>query len=114
MGELERRRNLERLLRPKSIAVVGGRFAEEVIRQNRRLGFPGRIWAVNPNRESLAGVPCLARLEDVPEPPDAVFLGIGREVTVEAVDVLSRLGAGGAVAYASGFAEVGEDRKNVV
>ena len=36
-----RRRNLERLLRPKSIAAVGGRFAEEVIRQTRRLGFAG-------------------------------------------------------------------------
>ena len=96
MGGPARRRNLERLLRPKSIAVVGGRFAEEVIRQTRRLGFPGRIWAVNPNRESLGGVPCLARLEDLPEPPDAVFLGVGREATVEAVDVLSRMGASSA------------------
>src|SRR5918996_1740501 len=108
MGEFARRRNLERLLRPKSIAVVGGRFAEEVIRQTRRLGFPGRIWAVNPKRESLAGVPCLPRLEDAPEPPDAVFLGVGREATVEAVGVLGRMGAGGVVAYASGFAEVSD------
>jgi acetyl-CoA synthetase len=108
MGESARRRNLERLLRPKSIAVVGGRFAEEVIRQSRRLGFPGRIWAVNPKRKSLAGVPCLAHLDELPEPPDAVFLGVGREATVEAVEVLGRLGAGGAVAYASGFAEVAD------
>jgi acetate---CoA ligase (ADP-forming) len=108
MGEAARGRNIERLLRPKSIAVVGGRFAEEVIRQTRRLGFPGRIWAVNPKRESLAGVSCFPRLEDLPEPPDAVFLGIGREATVEAVDVLSCMGAGGAVAYASGFAEMAD------
>jgi len=108
MGEPARRRNLERLLRPKSIAVVGGRFAEEAIRQTRRLGFPGRIWAVNPKRESLAGVPCLPRLEDLPESPDAVFLGVGREAAVEAVGVLGRMGAGGAVAYASGFAEVSD------
>jgi acetate---CoA ligase (ADP-forming) len=108
MGGPARRRNLERLLGPKSIAVVGGRFAEEVIRQSQRLGFPGRIWAINPKRESLAGVPTLAGLEDLPEPPDAVFLGLGREATVEAVDVLSRMGAGGAVAYASGFAETAD------
>jgi acyl-CoA synthetase (NDP forming) len=108
MGKPARRRNLERLLRPNSIAVVGGRFAEEVIRQSHRLGFPGQIWAVNPNRESLAGVPCLPRLKDLPEPPDAVFLGIGREATVEAVEVLGRMGAGGAVAYASGFAEAAD------
>jgi acyl-CoA synthetase (NDP forming) len=106
MGEPGRRRNLERLLRPKGIAVAGGRVAQEVFRQTRRIGFSGPIWAVNPKRESLAGVPCLPRLEDLPEPPDAVFLGVGREATVEAVEVLGRLGAGGAVAYASGFAEV--------
>jgi hypothetical protein len=58
MDDPARRRNLERLLSPKSIAVVGGRFAENVIRQTRRIGFSGPIWAVNPKRESLAGVPC--------------------------------------------------------
>jgi acetate---CoA ligase (ADP-forming) len=108
MDKPSRRRNLERLLRPKSIAVVGGRFAENVIRQTRRIGFPGQIWAVNPKRESLAGVRCLPHLEDLPEPPDAVFLGVDREATVEAVELLGRMGAGGAVAYASGFAEVAD------
>jgi acetate---CoA ligase (ADP-forming) len=108
MDEPARRRNVERLLKPKSIAVVGGRFAENVIRQTRRIGFPGPIWAVNPKRESLAGVPCLPHLEDLPEPPDAVFLGVGREATVEAVELLGHMGAGGVVAYASGFAEVAD------
>jgi acetate---CoA ligase (ADP-forming) len=107
-----RRRNLERLLRPRSIAVVGGRFAEEVIRQSRKLGFTGPIHAVNPKRVALAGVPCLPRIEDLPEPPDAVFLGVNREATVEAVERLVAIGAGGAVVYASGFAEV-EDGKEL-
>jgi len=107
-----RRRNLERLLEPKIIAVVGGRFAEEVIRQSRKLGFAGPIHAVNPKRATLAGVPCVARIEDLPEAPDAVFLGIGREATVEAVARLAANGAGGAVVYASGFAEV-EDGKEL-
>jgi acetyl-CoA synthetase len=107
-----RRRNLERLLKPKIIAVVGGRFAEEVIRQSRKLGFAGSIHAVNPKRDTLAGVPCLARIEDLPEPPDAVFLGVGREAAVEIVGRLAAIGAGGAVVYASGFAEV-EDGKEL-
>jgi acyl-CoA synthetase (NDP forming) len=84
MGESARRRNLERRLRPKRIAVVGGRFAEDVIRQTRRIDFSGQVWAVNPQRESLAGVPCLPHLEDLPEPPDAVFLGVGREAAMVA------------------------------
>jgi acyl-CoA synthetase (NDP forming) len=106
------RRNLERLLEPKSIAVVGGRVAEEVVRQSRKLGFAGPVHAVNPKRASLAGVPCVARIEDLPEPPDAVFLGVNREAAVEAVERLAAIGAGGAVVYASGFAEV-EDGKEL-
>jgi acyl-CoA synthetase (NDP forming) len=106
-----RRRNLERLLRPQSIAAVGGRFAEEVIRQSRKLGYAGRVYAVNPSRPTLAGVPCCARIEDLPEAPDAVFLGIRREATVEAVAKLAEMGAGGAVCYAAGFAEIGDGRE---
>jgi acyl-CoA synthetase (NDP forming) len=102
------RRNLERLLRPRTVAAVGGRFAQEVIRQSRKLGFRGRIYAVNPDRRELAGVPCLPRLEDLPEAPDAVFLGIRREATIEAVAKLAEIGAGGAVCYAAGFAEVAD------
>jgi acetate---CoA ligase (ADP-forming) len=107
-----RRRNLERLLRPERIAVIGGRLAEEVIRQSRKLGFTGPIHAVNPKRPALAGEPCLRQIEDLPEPPDAVFLGLGREAAVEAVERLAAIGAGGAVVYASGFAEV-EDGKEL-
>ncbi len=106
-----RRHNLGRLLRPNSIAVVGGRFAEEVIRQSRKLGFGGRIYAVNPTRKTLAGVPCCARIEDLPEAPDAVFLGIRREATVEAIGKLAAIGAGGAVCYAAGFAEAADGRE---
>ncbi len=106
-----RRRNLERLLRPQSIAAIGGRFAEEVIRQSRKLGFGGRVHAVNPTRQTLAGVPCCARIEDLPEAPDAVFLGVRREATVEAVARLAAIGAGGAVCYAAGFAEAPDGRE---
>ena len=105
-----RRRNLGRLFRPRSIAAVGGRVALEVIRQSRKLGFSGRVHAVNPTRKTLAGVSCCTRIEDLPEAPDAVFLGIRREATVEAVAMLAAMGAGGAVCYAAGFAEVAEGR----
>ena len=105
-----RRRNLGRLFRPRSIAAVGGRVALEVIRQSRKLGFGGRVHAVNPTRKTLADVPCCARIEDLPEAPDAVFLGIRRDATVEAVATLAAMGAGGAVCYAAGFAEVADGR----
>ncbi|MEN9645729.1 MAG: hypothetical protein RL238_2398 [Actinomycetota bacterium] len=101
--------DLRRLLAPSSIAVVGGAPAERVVRQCLRLGFEGPIWPVHPKRADLAGVPCLPSLDDLPGVPDAVFLGVNRNATVEAMRTLSRIGAGGAVCYGSGFAETGDD-----
>ncbi|KPP80972.1 MAG: acetyl-CoA synthetase [Rhodobacteraceae bacterium HLUCCO07] len=99
-------RDLSRLFRPRSIAVIGGgAWCAQVIEQSRRMGFEGAIWPVHPKARVVAGVPAFARLEDLPDAPDAAFVGINREATVEAVAALSRMGAGGAVCFASGFAE---------
>ena len=98
---------LQRLLRPKSIAVVGGREAAIVAEQCDRLGYEGTIWPVNPKRDSIAGRDCLRRLEDLPEPPDAVFIAIPAEPTIEAVEAIAGTGAGGIVCFASGFREIG-------
>lgn len=98
---------LERLLRPKTIAAIGGRYAEAVIEQCAKAGFEGPVWPVHPIREEIAGRPCFPSIEALPVAPDATFIGIGREPTVEAVRVLRRYGAGGAVAFAAGFKETG-------
>lgn len=99
--------DLHRLLAPRSIAVVGGAPAERVVRQCLKLGFTGSIWPVHPKRADLAGVPCLPDLDALPAVPDAVFLGVNRHATVEAISTLRSIGAGGAVCYGSGFAETG-------
>lgn len=97
---------LRRLLSPKSIAVIGGKEAARAVRQCELLGFEGEIWPVHPSRADLNGRSCFRRLEDLPGVPDAAFIAIPREPTIEAVRVLRDMGAGGAVCYASGFAEV--------
>ena len=100
--------DLRRLLAPRSIAIVGGAPAERVVRQCLKLGFDGPIWPVHPKRGDLAGVPCVPSLDALPEVPDAVFLGVNRHATVEAMAMLQSIGAGGAVCYGSGFAESGD------
>ncbi len=102
-----RRAALDRLLHPQSVAIAGGEHARRCIAQLQRLGFSGKIWPVNPNRTEMAGVECVAALEDLPSAPDAAFLAVGREATIESVRKLRQMGAGGAVCYASGFAEEG-------
>lgn len=98
---------LDRLFRPASVAVIGGKAAARVIEQCERLGFQGSIHAVNPIVGELAGRPTVATVEDLPAPPDAAFVAIGRQTAIEAIEALARFGAGGAVCYTAGFAEAG-------
>jgi acetyl-CoA synthetase len=104
---------LARLLRPRHIAVFGGRFAAEVIRQSERIGFTGDIWPVNPGRSELGGRQCFTDVAALPEAPDASFIAVPREATIEIVGALAARGAGGAVCYASGFAEADDEGRTL-
>ena len=94
-----------RLLRPRSIAVIGGLAAARVAEQCDRMGFDGDLWPVHPKHDRIAGRPVFRSVTDLPGAPDAAFVGVNRHATVEAVSALARAGAGGAICYASGFRE---------
>ena len=98
-------RDLSRLFRPRSVAVIGGGWGRAVVEQLGRMAFPGEVWPVHPRAAEVAGRPAFARLEDLPRAPDAAYIAINRHATLEAVRRLSDMGAGGAVCFASGFAE---------
>lgn len=100
--------DLSRLLNPRSIAVIGGAPAARVVEQCQKLGYTGKIWPVHPSKKEMHGVPCYASLADLPGVPDAAFVAVNRHLTLDAISQLSAMGAGGAVCYASGFAESGD------
>ncbi|PVA07752.1 acetate--CoA ligase family protein [Thalassorhabdomicrobium marinisediminis] len=101
--------DLSRLFRPKSVAVIGGgAWCASVIDQLVKAGFQGDIWPVHPSKERLGGFAVHARVDDLPRAPDATFVGINSQATVDVVAQLSARGAGGAVCFASGFGEVAE------
>jgi len=100
-------RDLSRLLRPKSVAVIGGgAWCRAVVEQLQKARFGGDIWPIHPSAETICGLPAHTSLRDLPGVPDAAFVGINSEATVGAVERLARLGVGGAVCFASGFGEV--------
>lgn len=101
--------NLRRLLRPRHVAVLGGRDAEVVAGECRRIGYEGPFWPVNPKRDTVGGFPCFASIDDLPEAPDAVFVAVPRDQAIESLTKLSAMGAGGAVVYTAGFGEIAGD-----
>tara|TARA_B100000959_G_scaffold179809_1_gene188066 strand:+ start:8116 stop:10173 length:2058 start_codon:yes stop_codon:yes gene_type:complete len=103
------RSDLHRLISPKSIAVVGNRGADFAIKESKKLGFNHQIWAVHPTLDKLEGIQCYRDIKDLPEPPDATFIAVNAESAINIVSDLKSMGGGGAVLYASGFGEVGEE-----
>lgn len=101
-------KDLNRLLRPKSIAVLGAGWALNVIEQCRKMGFEGPVWPVHPTKAEVGGLKAYARLADLPSAPDATFVGVNRHATVDVIGELAAMGAGGAICFASGWTEAGE------
>jgi acyl-CoA synthetase (NDP forming) len=101
--------SLERFVRPRSIAVFGGSQAQEVIRQSDRMGYEGELWPVHPTKDQILGRTVYRSVADLPASPDAAYVGVNRNLTIDIVRDLAARGAGGAICYATGFTEAGEE-----
>ena len=103
------RDNLKRLLAPRHLVFVGGRSMARALKRCAEGGYSGQLWLVNPQHAELEGVPCVRSVAELPCGPDAVFIATNRELTLTCVAELAAKGAGGAICYASGFAETGAE-----
>ncbi|MFM9452934.1 acetate--CoA ligase family protein [Streptomyces europaeiscabiei] len=106
--------DLDRFFRPESVAVVGasdteGRPNTGITRQllawSERVG--ARLHPVHPTRESVFGIPCVPSAADLPEQVDLAVLLLSDPLPV--IDELAEAKVKFAVAFASGFAETGEE-----
>ncbi len=72
---------LDPLLRPRSIAVLGasereGTVGRHTIENLLKGGYEGGLYAINPGRQSVLGVPCYPSLAALPEPVEHVMFAI--------------------------------------
>jgi acyl-CoA synthetase (NDP forming) len=103
-----RHADLERVLNPGSIAIVGastrpGSFGERLLANLG--GYRGRIHLVNAKYDHLGERPCFPSLAALPEVPDCVAVTVPREAAEAVVVEAAEVGAGGVILYASGYAE---------
>lgn len=106
-------RAIERLLKPKSVAVVGasatpGALGASAIANLERLGFRGDIHLINPNRDRIGARPCLKSVDELPLGVDVAVLAIPRIAVLDTVKALARRQVGAAIIFSAGFAEGGE------
>jgi acetyl-CoA synthetase len=105
--------DLSRLLRPRSVAVVGATdrpasYGAQALLNLDAVGFSGSVWGVNPKRTEVLGHPCVPTLGDLPGAVDAVVMAIPAAGVPAAVEEAGAIGCGGAVVIGAGFAEVPE------
>ena len=111
---LYRRAELHRLLHPGSIALVGaspreGAFGDRALKN--LAGYDGRIHLVNARYERIGELPCYPNVAALPEVPDCAIIAVNREAVEPIVEECARLGVGGAIVFASGYAETGKKER---
>ncbi|HEY8578431.1 MAG TPA: CoA-binding protein, partial [Beijerinckiaceae bacterium] len=110
------RRAITRLLRPKSIAIIGasatpGSLGAGVLANLERFGFPGDIHLINPNRSEIGGRPCLKSARDLPMGVDCAVMAVPQAAVLDAARACAERGVGGVVIFGAGFAEAGPEGK---
>lgn len=106
------RAELDRLVAPRSIAVVGAspRPSSFGLRTIENLAhYAGAVYPVNAKYEAVAGRRCYASLADLPQPPDCVVLVVPHDGVEAALEEAAAAGAGGAIVYASGYGELARE-----
>jgi acyl-CoA synthetase (NDP forming) len=107
---------LARLLRPRSIAVVGASpeplsVGNNVLANLRRFGWKGELHLVSRSRTEIDGHACVPSIDDLPMGVDAAVLVVPAQAVRESVEACARRGIGGVVVFASGFSEQDEEGK---
>ena len=102
------------LFSPRSIAIVGqsddaSKAAGRPLKFLRRVGYAGRVYPINPRRETVLGERAWPALAALPEPPEHAYIVTSTEAAMAAVEECGALGVKVATVLADGFAEAGAE-----
>jgi len=102
---------LDRLLAPRSIAVVGAsdrsNWSHRINDALEVIGYPGAVHLVNPKGGTAHGRPVHPSVPDIPETPDLAYVMVPEKAVLAAMTDVAEAGVPAAVVLSSGFAEVG-------
>lgn len=103
-------RNLDRLLAPRSVALVGasdraGSVGQVVMRNLLSAGFHGDVYAVNPGHDTVQGLRAHASVADLPAVPDLAVICTPAATVPGLIEELGRAGTRAAVVLSAGLRE---------
>ena len=108
----DRPSGLDALMTPRSVAIIGAsddatRIGGRPLRYLLERGYRGRVYPVNPRRDTVQGLPALASIADAPGPVDLAVVAVPASAAGTALEACAACGVGAAVVFSSGFAEMG-------
>ncbi len=103
---------LTKLLRPKSLAVVGasatpGKIGYTVIDNLVKNGYKGKIYPINPTATEILGLRVYAEIKDVPGKVDLAVITVPVNLVSQVAEECGKKGIGALSVITSGFSEVG-------
>ncbi len=105
--------NLNPFLNPDTIAILGA--SKNIGKPNGiplfmllEIGFPGKIYPVNPSYDEIVGMTCYPDIQSIPDQIDLAIVGVAADQTLSVLEQCAHKGVKGAVVFTSGFAEAGE------
>ncbi|HYM76065.1 MAG TPA: acetate--CoA ligase family protein [Candidatus Dormibacteraeota bacterium] len=103
---------MERLLRPRTIALVGASASESslgasVLENLESAEYSGKLYLINPKRPTIQGHRCLGSIEELPANVDCAVLAIPAASVVESARACASKGVRSLVIFSAGFAEAG-------
>ncbi|MGY6588713.1 MAG: bifunctional acetate--CoA ligase family protein/GNAT family N-acetyltransferase [Wenzhouxiangella sp.] len=112
-------RNLDKLFRPASVALIGasdrgGSVGRAVMTNLMAGGFEGPIWAVNKRHREVAGQPAYKQVKDLPEGPDLGVICTPPDTVPDLLDELGERGTRAAVIISAGFGQGSDDQPGAV
>jgi acetyltransferase len=100
--------SLDTFFDPKSVAVIGasntpGKLGYIAIENLMKIGYPGKIYPVNPRVSEVLGLKAYPNVKDIPGPVDVGLVLVPAEVAIGVIADLAEKGVKHAVVVAGGF-----------
>lgn len=104
---------------PASVAVFGAsentdKIGGRPIFYMKQFGFAGTVYPINPNRDTVQGLPAYPNLAALPEAPDVAVIAVSGRGALDAVAQCAEAGVKGAVIMSSGFGETRDPEGNAM
>lgn len=105
-------KTLDRVFRPKSIAVIGatpkrGTIGRQLLQNIVDYGFNGMLFPVNPKHKFISSIKCYPSVLDIPDPVDLAIIVVPKEHVLRVAEECGKKGVGGLVIISAGFKETG-------